>query len=286
MLGSKFSKEKLVSIHIDMDFEVTKNSASTYTDEIMEFELKRAAESGVSVIDFSRKLIESIPMTISTVVPLRKLCLNECKIKNLPGSERLTTLSSLLTVELRGNQFSVFPRCFALPTVESLILDHNAITTVPEDDLLGMTGLRTLSMFANKLKSFPACVTTMHSLQKLDLECNYIKALDFDQASLPGGFQLSIDPMVKTPSTGGLSGTPKGAARKANATPKSSGSKARSPKAAGPTSPRSPSASSSKPRAKASASAKRKSTDPIPDLSDEEDGDYKHRAKRSKTKVE
>lgn len=281
MLGPEFTKEKLVSIHTDMDFAVSKNSASTYTSDILEFELKRAAENGVSDIDFSRKFIEEIPMMISTVIKLRKLTLNECKIKTLPA-DRLTSLTALRAVELRGNALSKFPRCFALPGVESLVLDHNTIVEVPEDDLLGMTSLTTLTMFGNKLKSFPAAVTTMHKLRKLDLECNYIKTIGFQQADFPPAFQLSLDPMVKS----GPGGTPK--ARKSIGSPKSgSAAKARTPKAKGsdPTSPTAPKAKSKTP---ASKSAKRKSTDANLDLDDfnfdeDDDADFQApSAKRSK----
>lgn len=200
MLGPEYTRDKLVSIVADMDFAVTKNASGIYDEEIIEAELQRAAKNAVSDIDFSRKEIESIPATLGLVTKLTKLCLNDCRIRVLP-TERLKTLTVLRTVELRSNFLTAFPLCFSLPSVETLLLDHNQITSIEEDALLQMEKLRILSLFGNKLKSFPSCVTMMKTLVKLDLECNYIKTIDFDDTNLPSHFQLSIDPTVKTPST-------------------------------------------------------------------------------------
>lgn len=240
MLGPEYSKDTLVSIVADMEFTVAKNPASTYTQEILEAEFKRASDTGVSEIDFSRKLIESIPRSLSSVVKLRKLILNDCKIKTLP-TEKYDSLTFLRIVELRGNNLDAFPSCFALPSVEIMFLDHNQIVDVPVDALEHMTGLKSLSMFANKLKTFKANVSALSSLRKLDLACNYIKTLDFDDTSLAAGFDLSIDPSVKTPSSTGT--TPGKRTPKRTMTPKTPGS----PKArALPKSPRSPKAASAK----------------------------------------
>lgn len=240
MLGPEYSKDALVSIVADMEFTVAKNPASTYTLEILESEFKRAADTGVSEIDFSRKQIESIPRSLSYVVKLRKLLLNDCKLTSLP-TEKFDTLTFLRIVELRGNSLTAFPSCFALPSVEIMFLDHNQIVDVPVDALEHMTGLKSLSMFANKLKTFKANVSAISSLRKLDLACNFIKTLDFDDSSFSAGFDLSIDPSVKTPSSNGS--TPGKRTPKRTMTPKTPGSpKARAP----PRSPRSPKATSAK----------------------------------------
>lgn len=291
LLGPEFTKDKLVSIHADMEFSVSKNSSSTYTEEILAAELKRAADGGISDIDFSRKLITEIPSSLGLVTKLTKLCLNDCKIKTLP-SERLTTLSLLRTVELRGNELDKFPTCFALPSVVTLTLDHNRITKVEENDLLYMTKLRELSMFANKLASFPSAVTTLKALFKLDLECNMIKTLDFDQTHLHPDFDLRIDMKVKTPSN--AASTPKKAGRpKPAASPKASSSgtpkKSPGPKSPGPKSPGPKSAGPKSPTAKKATSASKKKRKSLSDadlglISDEEEYVAPPRAKRAKGK--
>lgn len=226
MLGPEFTRDKLVSIVADMDFAVTKNISGVYDHDIIEAELQRAAANSVTDIDFSRKTIDEIPVTLGLVTKLTKLCLNDCRIKVLPA-EPLKALTVLRSVELRSNLLPHFPVAFSLPSVEVLLLDHNLIVSIDENALLPMTKLRILSLFGNKLKSFPLCVTTMKTLVKLDLECNYIKTLEFDDTNLPPNFQLSIDPTVKTPSTPGKKTNARGA-KKANGvtSPKASPSKA------------------------------------------------------------
>jgi len=266
MLGPEYTRDKLVSIVTDMDFAVTKSALSVYTGEIVESELQRAAKNAVSDIDFSRKTIDEVPLTLGLVTKLTKLCLNDCRVKVLPA-ERLTGLTVLRTVELRSNLLPHFPTCFSLPSVDTLLLDHNQIVSIEEGELLPMERLRVLSLFGNKLKSFPACVTTMKSLMKLDLECNYIKSLEFDDTNLPPHFQLSLDPTVRTPSslgpaTPGKRGGKKATTAKSPKSPKASSSlaaeAATSPsKAAAPK--KSPAKSPTAKRTTAAANKKRKS---------------------------
>ena len=221
LLGPEYSKDTIASIQADMEFTVSKNSASTYTQEILDTEFNRAAAMGVSEIDFSRKSIESIPKSLTLVVKLRKLILNDCKIKTLP-SERLDSLSALRIVELRANSLTQFPVCFALPGVEHLLLDHNQIVKLEDDVFSNMTNLKVLSMFANKLKTFPASITSVSSLRKLDLACNFIKSVEFDQSSFSDGFDLSLDFAVKTPSSNGSTpGKRAGLPKRGMPTPKS-----------------------------------------------------------------
>jgi hypothetical protein len=271
MLGPEYTRDKLVSIVADMDFAVTKNSSSSYTSDIIAVELKRAAENSISDIDFSRKLIDEIPISIGLITKLGKLCLNDCKIKVLP-TERLTALTCLRIVELRGNELETFPICFTLPSVDTLLLDHNRIAVVEEGDLLNMRKLRVLSMFANKLKSFPACVTAMKALEKLDLECNYIKTVEFEKSHFPPHFQLSIDFTVKTPSTAGTPTKAKGA--KKTKTPGSA--KASSSSATKQSTAKSPTAKAT------SATTKNRRSMSDADLGLEESDEAPPRAKRAK----
>jgi Leucine-rich repeat (LRR) protein len=281
MLGPEYTRDKLVSIVADMDFAVTKNASSTYSTDIIAAELKRAADNGISDIDFSRKQIDEIPVSIGLITKLSKLCLNECKIKVLPA-ERLTSLACLRIVELRGNELDRFPICFSLPSVDTLILDHNRISQVEENDLLHMTKLRVLSMFANKLTSFPSCVTTMKSMEKLDLECNAIKSVDFDSTHFPSHFQLGIDMKVKTPNS--KASAPKTRAKPTS--PKASSSSVGSPKRT-PT-PKSPNAKSPTAKKATSASKKKRASLTDADLGlDSDSADYAPpRAKRAKGRIE
>lgn len=285
MLGPEYTKENLVAIVADMEFTVSQNPASTYTTDILEAEFKRASSMVVTEIDFSRKLIDTIPTSLNSIVKLRKLILNDCKIKNLP-SEKFADLTSLRIVELKVNNLTKFPVCFALPSVEILLIDHNQIVDVPADAMSALTGLKSLSMFANKLKSFPSHAVLPPTLRKMDLACNFIKTLDFGETSFTPAIDLSIDPNVKTPN--GTGATPIKFAPKRAITPKTPGSpKPRAAPATAPKSPRSPAKLAS---VRSPTKKKRKSLSDA-DLGfstsaqaqDSDDEDYKApRAKRSK----
>lgn len=199
LLGHEYSKGELQSIHADMTFESTKNPSATYTMQILEAELKRACEMQVSDINFAGKKMDEIPPVLGQITRLTRLVLSDCKIKTLP-TERLSALASLKTVDLKANALSHFPVCFSLPSVHTLLLDHNQIESMSADDISPMIQLRVLTMFANKLKSFPREITDLPHLTKLDLECNFIKRLEFDSSSFGVAFELSLDPNVNTPS--------------------------------------------------------------------------------------
>jgi Leucine-rich repeat (LRR) protein len=195
-----------------MDFSVSKNPSAVYTPEIITAELTRARDNGISDIDFSTKTIEEMPDLLGMVTKLSRLVLTDCKIKILP-KDRLTGLTTLRYIDLTANSLKNFPRCFSLPSVQQLLLDHNQISKVQDEDLGYLTDLHVLTMFGNQLKTFPSIITTMKSMIKLDLECNHIKTLEFDESYFPPSFQLSIDFTVKTPSSSGTRNTPASAKR-------------------------------------------------------------------------
>lgn len=199
LLGHEYSKGELASIHADMTFETTKNPSSSYSKQILEAELTRARDMQVSDINLGGKMMDEIPVLLGEVVRLSRLVLSDCKIKKLPA-ERLTGLVNLKLVDLKANALSKFPLCFSLASVQTLLLDHNQIESVAAEDLRPMHQLRVLTLFGNKLKSFPSEITTLPNLVKLDLECNYLKKVEFDSSSFKAAFELALDPNVNTPS--------------------------------------------------------------------------------------
>lgn len=81
------------------------------------------------------------------------------------------------------------------PSLKSLHLDHNYLTTLP-DQLGNLADLRTISLNNNRLTEFPACLLRCQSLKAIRLLKNRIKDFPYQACALPELSQLFLDPDV------------------------------------------------------------------------------------------
>lgn len=156
----------------NIDFEASMNRSNLYTPEILEAELARAKALGVNEIDFSRKLIPSLPASLGELTSLRRLRLGHNKLSSLPPTFAL--LSNLRVLDLSSNNFVLFPDALTkLTSLEILLLEHNQLKSLPPQ-IDALVNLTELNLFANKLTTLPDC-TSLKKLKKLDVELNFIK---------------------------------------------------------------------------------------------------------------
>lgn len=197
-LGKDLTKEKLISLASDMEFDSNKNKETNYTNEIIEKEIEKAIEMKISQLNFSEKVMESFPISISNIATLCSLILKKCSISHIPDLSP-DSLPLLKTVILSANKLENFPSGICLPSIEIMDLDHNQILEILVEPLLRMNKLKELKMFGNKLKSVPDQIKTLKMLTKLDLECNYIKKINFGKEDFVLGENmiLLLDPTVK-----------------------------------------------------------------------------------------
>lgn len=191
--GQKIAKDILNSI----DFQDTMNPSTIYTVEIMEKEIQRAIENEVKELVFNRKSIASIPASIGQLTFVKALSMNNCQLKDLPPE--MSQLKSLQRLDLGNNQLEVFPDCILLKQLEVLNLEHNKIVKITGEQILKLESLKELILFSNQLKAFPKEVVELKHLKKLDIECNYIKKLEFTEKDFQqDNVAFSYDMNIKT----------------------------------------------------------------------------------------
>eukprot|EP01132_Coremiostelium_polycephalum_P007482 gene7482-9194_t len=104
--------------------------------------------------DMSYNQLESIPPEFSTLTSLISLNFNNNRLKNNSGVEHLSSLNSLEKLNLNNNLLTEFPKGILNLRLTTLYLDHNDITTTPED-IKNMSSLKKFSINHNKLTSPP-----------------------------------------------------------------------------------------------------------------------------------
>eukprot|EP01105_Mastigella_eilhardi_P022734 TRINITY_DN5647_c0_g1_i2.p1 TRINITY_DN5647_c0_g1~~TRINITY_DN5647_c0_g1_i2.p1 ORF type:complete len:369 (+),score=115.98 TRINITY_DN5647_c0_g1_i2:37-1107(+) len=165
-----------IAKELKVNIEYTPNTASSWDDDILTEELKKAKELGVTELRYSRKSIRCIVPTVTIFsTTLRLLDLSNNDLKSLP--DEFAQLTALKTLDLSTNKLGEFPRAlFALTKLERLDLSRNLIAEVPVA-VEGMTSLTMFGMFGNRLTLLPEQLARLPQLKRLDLECNNLKKL-------------------------------------------------------------------------------------------------------------
>ena len=104
---------------------------------------------------------------------------------------------TLKTLDLTGNKLTTFLSrsvILSLPNLRHLILDNNSIFAIPDDavDAMNAIKLTQLSMSDNMLEYLPPNIGTLGHLTSLSLSYNHLKVLPASFVSLTGDIKLQI----------------------------------------------------------------------------------------------
>lgn len=127
----------------------------------------------VSHLDISDLKLSAIFPQIGLLIGLQKLNLDGCDLCFLPGSMRL--LTELTSLSLRDNAFSEVPESLVFLTkLSELYLDDNQLEEVAH--LRSMTSLTRLSLRKTNLSTLPSSLSALALLRILDVSDNQLEA--------------------------------------------------------------------------------------------------------------
>ena len=182
----------LLSTHKKLSYSQKK--AVTIPDEIW----SAATESGISNVDFSKNLLEHIPLKLCSYdQTLTCVNLGSNKLSRIPPEFGL--LSRLTDLDVRNNSISSLPDEFKLLTeLREIILSHNRFTSLPDvlyllpklevilasnnqitainvDGILKLKLLSSLDLSNNNISNVPPELGNANSLRSLQLEGNLFR---------------------------------------------------------------------------------------------------------------
>jgi internalin A len=137
--------------------------------------IEHARRTKSTRLDLSKLSLTALPETLSQLVDLEILYLNNNQITTIPDS--VAQLTKLLSLDLRGNQLDTIPDFLAhLANLESLYLHNNRISTIPKS-LFQLANLRNLGLSANRLTAIPDSFAQLANLESLFLSNNQLNTI-------------------------------------------------------------------------------------------------------------
>ena len=116
-----------------------------------------------------------LPSELTNISSLEKLNIAQLGLEQLPEMSGLTSLRSLY---LGGNEFSVFPRELKdLPDLECLNLSSSKFETIPDYQIDTMPKLREINFYNTPLQFLPYSFALLQNLKVLSLKKTAIESL-------------------------------------------------------------------------------------------------------------
>ena len=149
----------------------------------------------VKAADFFSNRIVAVPAAVASLVAVTRIRLSDNKLTSpCVAWEALCTLPNLVVLALDNNALEgALPACVgALPKLEALSLDGNAITSLPRETGQ-LSRLERLSIAKNKLRALPAELASCLRLDTVDARHNLLTAIPAELADAPRLRSLLLD---------------------------------------------------------------------------------------------
>lgn len=170
--------------------------------DVVESEVAKAV-AGAALCDLSRLQLSDLPPRLAACVALQELCARENKLRVVPVAV-VAPLHALRIADFSNNDLTAVPLAlFQLPLLESLLLDHNRVSSLPITEspenaaAMRCSRLHTVGLEWNVLDKFPTpLLERCPELRNLYLAENlHVQALPAAEVwrSVRGPLQVKID---------------------------------------------------------------------------------------------
>jgi len=191
VLSEKRFNEMISSIEYEQKI-ISKNR--NWTNPIVLEGVDKAAKAQVSILDWSKRIIHSLPETVSQLINITTFILDGNQLIHLP--KEIKNWKKIKRLEIRANQLTSLPEEIGeLTELELLNLEHNNLKQIPSS-IRNLKKLTQLVLFANKLETVPEELSELQHLKLLDLDCNFLQAVP-DSVLKMKGVELRIDESFK-----------------------------------------------------------------------------------------